>query len=207
MNIFIKLRDVYLKTEVFFWQKIVFRYFLKRKDKRSSKVIIGAGTTRQKGFFPTDIQILDVTKARDWLNLFTPNSIEVILAEHLYEHLTIRQIEKSLLLCFRFLRRGGNLRIAVPDGNHPDPKYLREVSPPKDGHKVLLNHRDLERILKKTGFKVKKLEYYNDAGEFIKRPWNENGGLIKRSFRFDRQRPFKYNGHYYVSLIVDAVKP
>ena len=39
--------------------------------------------------------------------------------------------------CFRYLKPGGLLRIAVPDGNRNDPEYIEEVSPPKDGHQLL----------------------------------------------------------------------
>ena len=56
--------------------------------------------------------------------------------------------------CYEFLRPGGRLRIAVPDGFHPEPGYIEYVRPGgtgigADDHKVLYNYQSLRKLLEK----------------------------------------------------------
>lgn len=127
------------------------------------------------------------------------------VAEHVFEHFHPWQTFYCLCQCRRNLKAGGKLRVAVPDGRRPDQKYYEEVKIGKDGHKVLFTAESLSRLLESAGFKVDLLEYYNEEGEFITRPWNEDDGKILRSKRFDHQTEFAYGDHFYTSIIADAV--
>jgi len=107
----------------------------------------------------------------------------------------------------RFLRPGGYLRIAVPDGNNPDRDYIDQVRPGGIGpgaadHKILYDHTLLSRTLRGAGFEVQLLEYFDADGHFLSVPWDPGAGMIHRSCRYDeRNRDGKLN---YTSLIIDA---
>jgi predicted SAM-dependent methyltransferase len=112
-----------------------------------------------------------------------------------------------LAQCYRYLRPGALMRIAVPDGYRRDPGYVAEVSPPKDGHEVLYNIESLTSLLEGVGFVVTPLEYFDSAEKFHACDWDESQGFIMRSVRFDTQKDFRRGELYYTSLIVDARKP
>jgi predicted SAM-dependent methyltransferase len=180
-----------------------------RKDQASLRIVVGSSGVFEPGWIPTNIDTLNLLKRRDWEDLFRPNSINAILAEHVWEHLTLDEGLLALKHCFEFLKSGGYLRIAVPDGFHPDPGYLEYVrvngsGSGADDHKVLYNHRILGDLLAKAGFKAEPLEYFDESGAFHAVEWNPETGKINRSIRFDSRnadgRP------HYISLIMDGVK-
>ncbi len=171
------------------------------------KIILGAGGTRQEGFWATDIDILDITNPLDWSNLFVQNNLQNLLTEHVLEHLDMDQIKKSLKLCYQYLAPKGRLRIAVPDANRTDTNYVMSITPPIDGHKVYLDYKDLTKLLVEAGFtKIKPLEYFDESGQFHHLNWDPKQGKIKRSYKYDHQKRFKMGKLYYTSLIVDALK-
>ena len=169
-------------------------------------VVLGAGTTNYEGWFGTHFETLDITSPRDWRNLFAPESIDRLLTEHVLEHLSEDECRAALAECHRYLKPGGLLRIAVPDGYRRDPAYVAEASPPKDGHKVLLTVDTLVPLLESAGFRAQPLEYFDAEENFHAESWNEADGFIKRSVRFDTQEDFKRGELFYTSLIVDARK-
>ncbi len=173
------------------------------------RIVVGAGGISDSGWIPTDIDTLDVLKLEDWLRLFRPASIKAILAEHVWEHLTLEQGRLALNYCHRFLRCGGYIRVAVPDGLHPDPRYIESVRVAGSGpgaldHKVLYNYHSLSDSMREAGFIVEALEYFDEAGHFHSSGWNPEAGKVRRSLRFDKRnidgRP------HYTSLILDGVK-
>lgn len=174
---------------------------------RPLNVILGAGSIEMPGWLATDATSLDVTVSRDWETIFSPSSIDRLMAEHLFEHLSDEECDRALKACFRYLKPGGLLRLAVPDGNRKDEVYVAEVSPPKDGHQILFTVDELVRRLVQVGFHATPLEYFDLREEFHCSAWDEADGLIRRSVRYDSQEPFKRGLLYYTSLIVDAKKP
>jgi predicted SAM-dependent methyltransferase len=170
-------------------------------------VIVGAGSIEMPGWIATDSDMLDVRSPRAWKRLFAPASIDRLVAEHLFEHLSHAECAMAFTEAFRYLKSGGLLRIAVPDGNRKDPEYVDEVSPPKDGHQVLFTVDDLTQRLLRVGFRVTPVEYFDATEQFHSYPWEEEDGLIRRSARYDHQERFKRGALYYTSLIVDARKP
>ena len=173
---------------------------------RPLNVVIGGAQTAFRGWLSTDKGILDVCSPSDWEGLFEPSSIDRLLAEHLFEHLSEEECRVAFSECYRYLRSGGLLRIAVPDGYRRDPAYVAEVTPPKDGHKSLFTVHNLPPMLEAAGFSVTLLEYFDASEQFHANPWDERQGFISRSVRFDRQEDFKRGDLFYTSLIVDAVK-
>lgn len=172
----------------------------------SSETLVGGPGTPFEDWLLTDASLLNVVDAEQWRAFFPPASINKILAEHLFEHLSEEECAVAFAECFRYLETGGKLRIAVPDGNRRDPDYVAEVAPPRDGHKSLFTIETLPPLLERAGFKVTPLEYFDADERFHAHAWDEAEGLIKRSVRFDRQEAFRRGELYYTSLIVDARK-
>lgn len=177
------------------------------RDSRPRQVVLGAGGTAYPGWISTDREVLDLTAPADWARWFAPGSIDRLLAEHVFEHLTVEQNRQVLRACAHYLRPGGVLRVAVPDGWRDDPVYRAEVAPPKDGHQCLFEVDSLSALLREAGFEVTPLEYFDREGRFHAVPWDPAEGLIQRSARFDRQAAFQRDGRCYTSLIIDARRP
>jgi predicted SAM-dependent methyltransferase len=95
-----------------------------RNNNPDLKIVVGAGGIYDEGWISTDKDNLNLLKESDWKRLFTKNLISLILAEHIWEHLTEEDSCTAARNCYRYLRRVGHLRIAVPDGINPDPKYI-----------------------------------------------------------------------------------
>jgi len=180
-----------------------------RERIRSSKplrIVIGSGETIYDGWITTDKHLLDITQPGDWAQLFEPASIDSLLSEHVLEHLSEAECRVALGECFRYLKPNALFRLAVPDGYRRDPDYVAEITPPRDGHKVVFTIDNLVPLLESVGFQVTPLEYFDANEEFHARPWDEREGHIKRSIRFDDQVAFKRGEMYYTSIIVDARK-
>jgi predicted SAM-dependent methyltransferase len=174
------------------------------------RIAVGSSGVVQSGWTKTEKTYLDLLQPGDWTGYFKPGQIDAILAEHVWEHLTVDQGITAAKTCKRYLRPGGHLRIAVPDGNHPDPEYIRYVmpggvGPGADDHKVLYDYRLLSRTISEAGLSAELLEYFDENGRFVFNPWNASDGMIHRSSHYDaRNRDGKLN---YTSLIVDARAP
>lgn len=169
------------------------------------RVIVGSSGTRQRGWISTDIQHLDVTDPNDWHQLFGPHRVSVVLAEHVWEHLQPQEAEAAARLAYEWLAPGGHMRIAVPDGNNPNPEYIDEVRPGATGlgasygHHVLYTVESLTRLLRGTGFLCLPLEYFTPDGVFAAVEWDSEDGHVRRSTHT--------SGSTSRSLIVDAQKP
>ena len=180
-----------------------------RKSSSNLRVVVGSGGYFEPGWIPTDIDTLNLLQHSDWDRFFKPASINAILAEHVWEHLNLEEGKNAIRYCFKYLRPGGYLRIAVPDGFHPDVEYIEAVKvggsgPGSDTHKILYNYKLLQNILIEAGFKVQWLEYFDEEGCFHYSEWDPNMGKIYRSKRFDERN---LDGKLtYTSLIIDAIK-
>ncbi|MCB8994774.1 MAG: methyltransferase domain-containing protein [Bacteroidales bacterium] len=173
------------------------------------RIVIGAGGFYEKGWAVTEIDYLNLLNENDWKRFFSKKKIDVILAEHVWEHLDRKDGLLAAKNCHAFLKPGGRLRIAVPDGNHSDPEYIEKVKPGghgagSDDHKILYTINSLTELLEEAGFRVKGLEYFDENHKFIRNDWNPEDGKIYRSKRFDQRNSGEKLA--YTSLIVDAIK-
>jgi predicted SAM-dependent methyltransferase len=156
------------------------------------------------------MRCLNLLKPKHWERYFDKNPIDAILAEHVWEHLTLEEGLVAAKQCYQYLKPGGYLRMAVPDGFHPDPEYIEKVKingidPGSEDHKVLYNHKTLSNIFEKAGFKVDLLEYFDSNKEFHGVNWDEGKGMILRSKKHDKRNK---NGILkYTSIVLDAKKP
>lgn len=170
---------------------------------------VGAGRSRYKDWFATDIHTLDVTKERDFEKYFGKRKIDKILAEHVLEHLTDQELEKMVKNFYKFTSAGTNIRIAVPDGFHIDKNYIERVRPGGFGdgahnHKNLFTYKSLVDLFERHGFKSALREYWDENGNFYSNYQNDSDGYIERSLiNDDRNKDGKPN---YTSLIVDFSK-
>jgi predicted SAM-dependent methyltransferase len=185
------------------------------------RVIVGAGNTQQPGWLPLQQSELDITDAAQWQRSFAPNSLDAILIEHVLEHLTPEGARRAARNSYRYLKRGGYLRVAVPDGFHPSPNYIAWTAPnspgerflqnfraPQDlGHQVLWNYQTLSSLLHGAGFNVCLHEWFDERGQFYKSEWSAAHGAITRCANSSQSTFLSavVNAPY-TSLIVDAVK-
>jgi predicted SAM-dependent methyltransferase len=177
--------------------------------KRPLKIIVGSTKTSQQGWIATEQGFLDLLKKEDFSKLFGSYLITNILAEHVWEHLDKDEGYTALKNCFDQLAVGGNVRIAVPDGNHPDPLYIKSVDvgalKSKVGdHKVLYTYKTLNKLFTDIGFKTTLVEYFDESGVFHKLPYSEEYGHISRSSSNDSRN--KNGVLNYTSIIIDGKK-
>jgi predicted SAM-dependent methyltransferase len=176
---------------------------------RPLRIVIGASGISEIGWIRSEAEYLDLLDAGQWRNYFEDASIDALLAEHVWEHLTPEQGLAAAKRCYQYLRVGGYMRVAVPDGFHPDPQYIENVRPGgtgfgADDHKVLYDHSTLSQLFEKAGFDVQLLEYFDRRGAFRRADWLESEGKVNRSSRFD---PRNRDGTLrYTSIILDARK-
>jgi predicted SAM-dependent methyltransferase len=178
--------------------------------KQAERVIIGAGRTKQPGWASCEIFEVNITDRNDFSAYWDPNSRECFLAEHVWEHLTAADGQIAANHCFEFLKPGGRLRIAVPDGNSPDPDYIEDVRVGGRGagahdHKVLYTVETMIAMFEKAGFQPQALEFFDGDGKFQQIEWNEQDGYIKRCRKNDPRNTLETLK--YTSLIVDGIKP
>jgi predicted SAM-dependent methyltransferase len=183
--------------------------FRMRTKTRPLRLVVGASGIYDAGWIPSDAEYLNLLNAYHWKTYFEKASIDAILAEHVWEHLTADDGLAAAGRCFEYLRPGGYLRVGVPDGFHPDPKYLDYVRPGGSGpgagdHRVLYNHITFAGLFEKAGFDVRLLEYFDSNGKFHCVDWSPDSGKVGRSMRFDaRNAGGTLN---YTSIILDAYK-
>lgn len=182
--------------------------------KEAIKVVVGAGEySNNPDWIQTQESELNLLNEDHWKSRFKVNSIEAILAEHVWEHLTYEEGKAAALNCFNYLKPSGYIRCAVPDGYFPDKDYQKGVQVggpgpsdhPAASHKIVHNYKTLKSMFEQAGYKVNLLEYCNENGEFIYNNWDEKEGFIYRSKRFDHRNAEGELG--FVSVIVDAIKP
>ncbi len=173
------------------------------------KIIIGAHTTFYENWLPTNIETLNLLNRESFNQLFQDKKVSRFLAEHVFEHISFENAFIALKNCYDYMDNGAAIRIAVPDGFHPNPDYINMVKPQGYGagahdHKLLYDYHKMSALLHKAGFTVNLLEYYDEEGKFHFKKWKSEDGHIKRSKNFDPRfnTPLGYS-----SLIVEGIKP
>lgn len=158
----------------------LFNYFKIRRLKRLKdlKINIGSGKAKLQGWLNIDIEpgadlVLDIRKRLP----FSDESVTFIYSEHILEHLTYEEGRRFLLECYRCLRKGKILRIAMPDLDEIVQKYetnwrnqdwlswpgfqwiktkgqMLNIAFRWWGHKYLYNEEDLRNQLDEIGFGI-----------------------------------------------------
>ncbi len=173
------------------------------------RVVIGASSDTFPGWISTDVDSLNVLNAADWRRYFSEGDVDAILAEHVWEYFSPADAVAAARFCHEFLRPGGYLRVAVPDGFHPDPAYQAHVaigaSPIRgQGHQIVYNSETFAAVFESIGFVTRLLEYFDRDGRFHATAWDPGAGRVQRSSRFDHRN---WDGALrYTSIILDASK-
>jgi FkbM family methyltransferase len=201
------------------------------QDLPSLNIVVGAGDTEFDSWISTDYQMLDITRSDHWERLFSPNSIDRILAEHVIEHIEASNLPAVLRNARNYLKPGGHFRVAVPDANHPS-SYVRDLTKPgglepgADDHRVFLDINAMITLSVVAGFRLLPIEWFDSEGHFHHRDWQDSDGIVSRSSRYYKGRfnnPSEYKkllesttdnlqwqyetyNISYTSLIVDFVK-
>jgi predicted SAM-dependent methyltransferase len=169
------------------------------------RVSLGAGGVHEAGWIATDAHELDLLRPQTWSRFVGPDSIDAMLAEHVWEHLTLGEGKTAAATCYRYLKPGGYLRVAVPDGYFPDPEFQDYIKVDgvagggaSGGHKLVYTYRQLREVFESAGFRTALLEYHDEEGNFHGVDWDPALGMIHRSRRFDARGP--------ISIILDAFK-
>lgn len=184
-----------------FLRFLVLRHRLRSGPRR---IVIGCGQWKQSGWVSTDVPLLDLLLPQTWERLVPPGSVDALLAEHVWEHLAPAEAQAAAAVCHRFLRPGGFLRVAVPDGLHPDPAfrdYVRPGGTTEMGHQVLYDYKLLQEVFTSAGFPQEKMrlrEYYDEEGREHFEEWAFEDGMINRSRRYDERG--------LISIILDVYK-
>ena len=182
---------------------------LKNRIKQANplKVVIGGGDImHDSSWIVTNQEEIDVENEDDFEYFFRENKVDNFFSSHVHEHLN--QPDKANQNLYNALKVGGKLRIAVPDGNHPDEDYINHVKPNgigpgADDHKTLWNYETLLDSCVNAGFKCEGIEYWFD-GKFTKKDWSISDGFVGRSAEYDERN---INGELnYTSLIIDCIK-
>ncbi|WP_216625299.1 class I SAM-dependent methyltransferase [Paenibacillus phytorum] len=178
------------------------------------RVVVGSGGSKNNPeWLHTEEHVLSLLEIEDWDKIFAIESVDAILAEHVWEHLTYEEGIQAAKICFKYLRSGGYIRCAVPDGLFPDDAYQNIVKiggpGPKDhpaaSHKIVHTFHTICTMFEEAGYFVQLLEYCDEKGKFHYNDWDETKGFIYRSKRFDHRNKDGRLG--FVSLIIDAKKP
>lgn len=190
-------------------RRVLFKWRLWTNKNKTIRIIIGASKTNYLGWFQTEQYVLDVTKREDFINMFSENKINYILAEHVLEHLTNKDLDAMLKNFWEFSAEDINIRIAVPDGYHNSTEYIDNVKPGGKGagcddHKHLFNYKTLSMLFEKQGFKPYLVEYWDELNVFHQGYNNDEKGYIRRSFINDKRN--NSGKPIYTSLIIDFRK-
>jgi len=179
------------------------------KSNKKICIVVGASGIFEPNWIPSDQEYFDILKQEDWKYYFKSNSIDAILSEHVWEHLTLHEGLIAAKNCFAYLKIGGYIRIAVPDGFHPEQSYIDSVKvggsgAGADDHKVLYTFKSLVSLFEEAGFTVTLLEYFDNNGQFHTKEWDVMEGKIHRSAYFDKRN--EDARLTYTSIILDARK-
>lgn len=184
------------------------------------RIIVGAGTVTQPGWISLQHCDLDIMDRTRWSWFFLPSSVDAILTEHTLEHLTVVQAFAAVQNFHRYLKPGGYVRCAVPDGLHPDPNYLNWVAPGstgeqllqnfrggEPGHKTLWNYATLSQLFQDAGFAVVFREWFDEHGSFHRTEWSHEQGYVRRCRGCPWSNVLSFVvGAPYTSLLIDAIR-
>ena len=111
--------------------KIILKIKINFKNKKNLNIIVGASKTNYKNWISTDQNTLNLTLISDWKFLFKYNSLNNILAEHVFEHLTVSDAKIACKNYRNFLEKVATL-VLFPMV-FPDKEYIDLVKPGGSG--------------------------------------------------------------------------
>lgn len=181
------------------------------QNNKKIKLHLGCGEKYIPGFLHVDARKLphvDYVSSANNLPMFEDNSVDLIYACHLLEHLKRHETEGVLKEWYRVLKPKGVLRLAVPDFEKLVEVYLKTkdlkliLGPlvgrqdyPENTHYIIFDFESLSEILKKVGFKkVQRYDWrktihkdYDDLSQaYIPHMDKEKGTLISLNMEAEK---------------------
>ena len=173
------------------------------------RLALGSNSHCTDGWIAAGCDQFDLVDPASWSCYFQKSSVDAILAENVWEHLSKTEGKTAARNCFQFLRPGGYLRVAVPDEFHPSQQRQSQLQHGGGRRSasscVLYNHHSFAEAFVSLGFRVRLIEFFDQEGNFHSNQWDVSKGLVQRTLLFDERniaQPLAYT-----SLVLDAVKP
>lgn len=146
------------------------------------KLHLGCGLKYLEGYVHIDImpnENVDFVSSIDNLSMIGDNSVEEIYACHVLEHVDRKNIEETLIEWRRVLKKGGRLRIAVPNFEAIVEEYMENKNLGSllgllyggqdyeyNYHKIVFDFKKIKEILEKLNFKeIQKYNYQDFLSE------------------------------------------
>lgn len=204
MKLLLSLRR---KRHIFLMRRKLKRQILQLGKSQDVKLNIGSSVIHYDGWVSLDLPFFNLTREDLWLYFFGETVIDNILMEHVLEHLSYKEVKLSLSLAWKYMHKDGIIRIAVPDRNHPNPRYIEYSKPGGSGlgaddHKSFWSYSDFEELATELNYDINFIEYYDEKGELHCHELRDELGIIRRSFR--KIKDHEIEG--YSSLIFDLKK-
>ena len=86
-------------------QESDFRKSLDANNRGALRIVVGSSGIYQEGWIPTEIHFLNLLQEKDWAKYFEQSTIQNILAEHVWEHLTLGEGKIAIQHCFKYLKK------------------------------------------------------------------------------------------------------
>jgi predicted SAM-dependent methyltransferase len=206
------ISSIYSKATLFL-ERIKRRFSSHRLPRnQTGKVYIhlGCGEINAPGFINVDalpFSHVHYNQGLEDLHIFPDEYADLMYASHVLEHFGHREVPRVLREWQRVLKRGGVLRLAVPDFDKIVGIYLSEerdvkkiLSPlmggqgnPYNFHKSVFNEAHLKKILLSAGFREVRI-------------WNPQEVEL-HAFEDWASRQLEFSGKKYsISLNIEAVK-
>lgn len=203
----------YLLSQLVMRVRILLFFYWGITFNNSLNIVVGACDTKYPGWITTEQFFFDITDKASWVKNFGSKKISKILAEDVFEHLTLPEIKRTLLYAGQYLEKGGSFRIAVPDGFHPSQYVIDLVKPGgldegADDHKVLLTIDVFKPLAKMYGYDLQAVEFFDKNGIFHSHGYTPVRGFISRSKANYKGRFTESSAEYkrFIESIPDSLK-
>lgn len=159
----------WIKEQIGFIKRRYIKPNIPQNDDEKVYVNLGCGINTSREFINVDTRSFPHTHhihEVEELPMFEDNSVDLLYASHLLEHVDRPKLKKVLKEWKRVLKEGGILRLGVPDFDGLIEVYKRskmdvEVivnqlmgqGAPYDDHHSIWNYAYAEKILREVGFK------------------------------------------------------
>lgn len=157
-----------LKTAISVWYRVLFAPALPKNSDGKVYVNLGCGVNTSSEFINIDTRMLPnvhYIHEIQQLPMFDDNSVDMIYASHLVEHIPREELKKTFKEWHRVLKPGGVLRIGVPHFDNLVRVYelsgrkvesivnqLLGQNAPYDDHHTIWNMEYARELFMSTGF-------------------------------------------------------
>jgi len=109
--------------------------------------------------------------------------VDTILSEHFFEHIPYKDGLKLVNECYRVLKKGGNMRIAVPDYGSPKNKKagLKKHDPRHGDHVEFPTYTWANKMMKESNVENYQISNYWDGKFFKYKQIDYSKGWVKRT--------------------------